>query len=63
MTSAEPISTEYSRMSQRSGSSDPSQTNTNAERATATAAAKVTARQLTASARKNRGMKYSPLSR
>ena len=57
MTSAPPISAEYSRTSQRSVSSDPSQTNTKAESATQTATANATARQLTARARKNSGMK------
>ena len=63
MTSAPPISTEYSRMSHRSTSSEPSHTNTKAESPTATKTANATACQLTASARKNSGMKYSPFSR
>ena len=57
MTSAAPMITEKTRVSQRSMSSDPSHTNTNAESATATATANATARQLTVRARKNSGMK------
>ena len=44
MTSAPPIITEYSRMSQRSTSNESSQKKTKAERATHTATAKATAR-------------------
>ena len=56
MTSAPPIITEYSRMSQRSTSNESSQKKTKAERATHTATAKATARSSTARARKKRGM-------
>ena len=55
MTSAAPIIAEYRRMSPRSASSDSSQKKTNAESAMQRATANSTARQFTASARKNSG--------
>ena len=57
MTSAAPIIAEYRRMNPRSASSDSSQKKTNAESAMQRATANSTARQLTASARKNSGTK------
>jgi hypothetical protein len=56
MTRATPMMTAYSRMSQRSTLMEPSQANTNADRAIATAAANATARQVTASARNSSGI-------